>query len=161
MHVKSLCPQLDKTWTSTIWKLWLFSSCQKQFNIISIQVNIDGHTFISFNFTDSYDKRLQSVSVLVVGVNSQQFPFFLTRVLQALRNKINSPQNKALHENISTISRDTLTKTLNSRGALCSVPLGASALGMCSREKAVGRILMERRITKQPLEPLNAQQFPG
>lgn len=40
-------------------------------------------------------------------------------------------------------------------------PVGDRALGMCSTQKDVGRILRDSRITRYPWEPLNAQQLPG
>lgn len=41
------------------------------------------------------------------------------------------------------------------------LPVGERDLGMCSREKAVGTIFIDKPITRYPDEPLNAQQFPG
>ena len=54
-----------------------------------------------------------------------------------------------------------LTKTAKSLGALVMLPVGDSAFGMCSRVKAVGRIVIDSLTTRYPWEPLNAQQFPG
>lgn len=41
------------------------------------------------------------------------------------------------------------------------VPCGERAFGMCSSVTAVGRIMLERRMTAKPWDPRNAQQFPG
>lgn len=41
-----------------------------------------------------------------------------------------------------------LTKTVKSRGALVMFPVGDRVLGMCSRQKEVGTIFRDKRITR-------------
>lgn len=95
-------------------------------------------------------ENLQCVTILFIDVVPQQLSFFLVLIIKTLNKMfIRRYHGKIwLKSGFNSLVWVFLTKTVKLRGALVMFPVGERALGMCSRQKDVGRILRDSLITR-------------